>query len=181
MQTADWALVISIISLGIAAASFVWNVWSKFIYPKPVVRVSFSMVKRGSDDVLRLDVTNMGPIDVTLMEPLVWYNHGPFKDKKYSTFYVLPRAPLLADLDREFRNRGGLAEGFPKRLKVGESWSVYLVPDHEMLARGDYEGIGFRDAFRRCHWAPRRDILEALPSIRSACESSGKNWRAKQQ
>jgi hypothetical protein len=33
MTTADWALVISICSAIVSLASFVWNVWSKFVYP----------------------------------------------------------------------------------------------------------------------------------------------------
>jgi len=47
MQTADWALVIGLFSLVVSVASFIWNVWSKFIYPKPVVRVSFRGADRG--------------------------------------------------------------------------------------------------------------------------------------
>ncbi|QOZ09558.1 hypothetical protein [Bradyrhizobium sp. CCBAU 51765] len=34
MQTADWALIIGVFSLVVSAAGFLWNVWSKFIYPK---------------------------------------------------------------------------------------------------------------------------------------------------
>jgi hypothetical protein len=44
MTTADWALVISILSALLSFAGFVWNVWSKFIYPKPDLRVHFSMM-----------------------------------------------------------------------------------------------------------------------------------------
>ena len=40
MTTSDWALIISLCSLAVALSSFVWNVWSKFIYPKPTVRVT---------------------------------------------------------------------------------------------------------------------------------------------
>jgi hypothetical protein len=43
MTTADWALIISLCSLLLAMAGFVWNVWSKFIYPKPKVRVSIGV------------------------------------------------------------------------------------------------------------------------------------------
>jgi hypothetical protein len=62
---------------------------------------------------------------------------------------------------------------------VGELFSVYLIPDHEILARGDYDCIGFNDSFGRRHWAPRQDILTTLPHIREACAKSGKDWRAK--
>ena len=46
MTTADWALIISLCSLLLAMAGFVWNVWSKFIYPKPKVRVSIGVHSR---------------------------------------------------------------------------------------------------------------------------------------
>ena len=56
---------------GVSLAGFVWNVWSKFIYPKPAVRISFAMaqvVEQGSDyipSVLRLSATNLGPGEVS--------------------------------------------------------------------------------------------------------------------
>jgi hypothetical protein len=83
MTTADWALVISIISALISLAAFVWNIWSTFIYPKAKVRVSFGMVSItaiGSPDpvskVLALSVTNMGPGEVTLNSALIAFR-GP--------------------------------------------------------------------------------------------------------
>jgi hypothetical protein len=184
MTTADWALVISIFSAVVAVASFLWNVWSKFIYPKPVLRVSFAMVtimQQGAEDieVLRLGATNMGPIEATLMQALIVFNRGPFTDKRYGILNVLPRAPESPDLDFEWSLGGGMAACFPKKLAVGEGFSVYLVPDHETLARGDYQAIGFTDSFGRSHWAPRSDIGRALPYIRAACEEAGKNWRQK--
>jgi hypothetical protein len=44
VTTADWALVISLCSAVVSLAGFVWNVWSKFIYPKPRVQVSFNFM-----------------------------------------------------------------------------------------------------------------------------------------
>jgi hypothetical protein len=171
-------------SLVVAAASFVWNVWSKFIYPKPVVRVSFSMVtimQEGVEDieVLRLSATNMGPIEVTLTQAMTLYRGHPFTDPTYGILNLLPRAPLSNDFDLEFASGGGPIAGLPRKLEVGEMWSVYLVPDHETLARGDYREIGFNDTFDRCHWAPRSDIIRTLPYIREACDRAGKNWRAR--
>jgi hypothetical protein len=188
MQTADWALAISILSAAISLAGFVWNVWSKFIYPKPRVRVHFSMVTairpRGPHDpdpvrVLSLSATNMGPADVTLQSTLVLFQPHFFSEKTYALMNVLPQFPSTTDYAVEYEALGGgpFAGGFPKKLVVGESFSAYLVPDHETLARGDYERIGFNDSFGRMHWAPRRDILSVLPAIRTACETSGKAWR----
>jgi hypothetical protein len=91
---------------------------------------------------------------------------------------VLPRIPENTDYHWEYDAAGGpFAGGFPKKLEVGGSFSAYLIPDHETLARGDYERIGFSDSFGRLHWATRRDILQTLPYIRAACAEAGKNWR----
>jgi hypothetical protein len=184
MQTADWALIISILSAVGAFASFLWNVWSKFIYPKPVVRVSFGMVTISQNgepviEVLRLMATNMVPIDVTLTQALTMYREHPFTDEQYGILNLLPRAPLSNDLDSEFASGGGPAASLPKTLAVGETYSAYLVPDHETLARGTYRHIGFNDTFNHCHWAPKSNMIRALPYIREACEKAGKNWRVR--
>lgn len=189
MTTGDWALVISIRSAALSLASFVWNVWSKFIFPKPRVRVSFSRVTaiyprrpRDPDPVsaLRLSATNFGPADVTLLSSLVKFKPHWFSDTSHGLLNVFSEFPSSTDYEAEYESGGGgiFAGGFPKKLGVGESFSVYLVPDHETLAKGDYESIGFNDSFDRMHWAPRRDILRTPPSIRDACERAGKNWRS---
>ena len=43
MTTADWALAVSLCSFAVALAGFVWNVWSKFIFPKAKVRSYISI------------------------------------------------------------------------------------------------------------------------------------------
>ncbi|MCP3444206.1 hypothetical protein [Bradyrhizobium sp. CCGUVB14] len=178
MKTADWALVISLFSLVVSAASFVWNVWSKFIYPKPGVRVSFKMVQfisENSDDVpevLRLGATNMGPGEVILDKALGNFIGYFGQTTRYLLLSTLWDYPTHMDL-----TLGRLGAGFPVKLAVGESFSAYLVPAHERLAKGDYQRIGFTDSFGRDHWAPRKDILEALPYIREACEKANIDWR----
>jgi hypothetical protein len=189
VTTGDWALVISICSAIVSLASFVWNVWSKFIYPKPKVAVNLSMVTvihprepRDPDPVrvIRLSATNMGPADVTLRSALMMFWPRWFSDKSYGLLNVLPRLPESTDYEMEYDDLGGgpFAGGLPKKVAIGETFSVYLVPDHETLARGDYHRVGFDDSFGRMHWASRGDIIAVLPSIREACERSGKNWRS---
>jgi hypothetical protein len=190
MTTADWAFVISILSAATSLAGFVWNVWSKFIYPKPVVRVSFSMMtaiypghppQPNPIEALCLSATNMGPVETTLRSAVILFQRHWFTEKRHGLLNVLPQFPSSADYEAEYDMLGGgpFAGGFPKKLAVGEEFSVYLVPDHETLARGDYERIGFNDSFHRLHWAPRRDILRALPHIREACQKVGKRWRVR--
>ncbi len=184
MKTADWALVISICSALLSLAGFVWNVWSKFIYPKPVLRVHFAMVTiMGSDssddfDLLCLTATNMGPVEVTLKSALIVFARTFIKEKRYGILNGLAGLSASA-LDYEIAvGAGPSTGGLPKKLTVGEEFSVYFVADHERLAKGDYQAIGFYDSFGREHWGPRRNILDALPYIREACEKAGKDWRA---
>lgn len=178
MTTADWAFVISICSAIVSLAGFIWNVWSKFIYPKPIVRVSFAMVQivePGSDyipSVLRLSATNMGPGEVSLSNALIAFR---------GHFYQSTGFGLLSTLDNYLLHQdatlGHFGAGFPAKVGVGEQYSAYLVPAHEKLAKGDYQRIGFTDSFGRNHWAPRQDILRALPYIREECAKAGIDWR----
>src|SRR5712675_722184 len=172
VSTADWALVISICSAIVSLAGFVWNVWSKFIYPKPRVQVSFSFMRvvQGNfsgEKVLVLSATNMGPVQVTLYYALVTYSRWARRLSSVGLLNPLHNYPAQTT-----HSIGPFGGGLPKKLDVGEQFSVYLLPDHEMLAKGDYERIGFSDTFGRSHWAPRRRILETLPSIRDACEKA---------
>jgi hypothetical protein len=73
MTLSDWAFIISLCSFAVALSGFVWNVWSKFIYPKPRVRISFQatiVFHLGSTvngpEILTLTATNFGPGDITL-------------------------------------------------------------------------------------------------------------------
>jgi hypothetical protein len=171
MRTADWALVISLCSFGVSLAAFVWNVWSKFIYPKPQVQVAFRMmtiVQGGSADesILSLSATNMGPIEVTLYNALVVFPAGRFRlrSDRYGLLNPLHNYPTQTN-----PVIGPFGGGLPKKLEVGEQFTVHLVPDHEFLAKGNYQRIGFTDTFGRSHWASRRVIgWASLP----ACEQS---------
>jgi hypothetical protein len=182
VTTADWALVISICSAVVSLAGFVWNVWSKFIYPKPTVRVSFAMVQvldPDSDDiptVLSLSATNMGPGEVSLSKALIEHQEHFFQSKRFGLLSTLDNYPLHQDT-----TRGYLGAGLPAKVAAGEQLTAYLVPAHEALAKGDYRRIGFTDSFGRSHWAPRQDILRTLPYIREECEKAGIDWRSRRR
>lgn len=177
MQTADWALVISLCSAAISLAGLAWNVWSKFIYPKPRVRVSFTMMTlmqlgRENQRVLSLSATNMGPSEVTLYTALTIKPMWPFRPE-----YPFQLLQPLHNFPVNRATNGVFSGGLPKKLAVGEMFTVHFIPDHESLAKGDYQRIGFSDTFGRHHWAPRRHILDALPLIREECQKFGKDWR----
>ena len=136
-----------------------------------------NIVEMGSPNpilkALALSATNMGPGEVTLNSAMIAFRGHFFGFKSFGLLSTLVNFPVLKDHNREH-----VGAGFPAKLVVGEQYSAYLVPAHHALAKGDYQRIGFADSFGRFHWALRRDILKALPSIREACENAGVDWRA---
>jgi hypothetical protein len=175
MTVADWALVVSLCSVAIALGSFVWNIWSVFIFPKAKVRVSFSMstifhpgTLHHDKDVLTLSATNMGPGDVTLHGAIV-------RRKKAHLFQRRHGYSLLNPLIDPYTNdsHGPFSGGLPKKVGVGESFSVYLIPNHTILAEEGYDRIGFDDTFGRHHWAPKSQIVKTKPHIKAAIEQMG--------
>jgi len=161
MTTSDWALVVSLFSLAVALASFVWNVWSKFVFPKPRIGVSFMLMRvMGSDQpqrFLSLDVTNFGPGEVIIScavgrPPKPWYKRrvalgllNPLID---------PRVPDVSD--------GPFSGGLPKKLGVGETFALYFPYVDQMFLREPLSAIGVHDSFRRPHWAPRHDFRKVM-------------------
>jgi hypothetical protein len=167
MQTADWALIISLGSLAISLAGFVWNVWSKFIYPKPRVRVSFSfMIAIGSNEpdfqVLVLAATNMGPTAVTLYAAITRHKKGL---RRHEISVLNPLNNFPAERNSSIGPFGG---GLPKKLEVGEEFSIYLTAAHDGLAKDDYDQVGFRDTFSRFHWCDKKDVVITRPKIVAA-------------
>jgi len=188
MTVADWALIISICSAVVSAAGFVWNVWSKFIYPKPKVRVSFSFMTlmvpaqadrsltRSENNALALSATNHGPIEVTLYSVIAaggfrWWKRRP------TTIGLLNPIPSFPDYPGQYNEASGpFAGGLPKKIEVGAQFTSYFVPDHETLATDQMERIGFTDTFGRFHWAPSKDLLKVRKHIREECTKVGKRW-----
>jgi hypothetical protein len=190
MTVADWALVISIGSVAISLAGFVWNVWSKFIFPKPRIRVGFSFVqmmapsseKEGflthtENSALALSATNLGPGATTLYNALAIERRKHWWNRKPSRYGLLNPLPHFPEYPGQFQNTSGpFGGGLPKKVEIGEQFTVYFVPDHEALASGRVDRIGFTDTFGQLHWAPRRDLIEARKHIREACDKVGKKY-----
>jgi hypothetical protein len=190
VSVADWALVISICSAVVSAAGFIWNVWSKFIYPKPRVRVSFSFmtmmvpapagdrsITRSENNALALSATNHGPIEVTLYNVVGavgfrWWKRRPVR------IGLLNPIPRFPDYPGQFSDEaaGPFAGGLPKKVAVGEQFASYFIPDHEALAKDEIVRVGFTDTFGRYHWAPGRDLIKARKHIREECTKVGKRW-----
>lgn len=159
MQTADYALLVSLLSLVVSLGSFVWNVWSKFIYPKGKVRVAFAMsILFDGDskfDVISANAVNYGPSETTLhsivcrsKKPWSWWFFS--RQWQYGLLNPLHNFPLQLEY-----TIGPFGGGLPKKLEVGESFTIYLAARHDALANDPIVDVGFCDVFGRYHWAPR--------------------------
>ncbi len=161
MTTSDWALIISLISLLIAIASFVWNVSSKFIFPKPRVAVSFMLMRvvhsRPKQRYLTLNVTNFGPGEV-IIECAVARPVKPWYRRRVPLGMLNP----IHDLHDPDRPTGPFCAGLPKKLGIAESFTLYFPYERDMFLREPLEAVGVHDSFRRSHWAPRRDFVRAV-------------------
>lgn len=184
MTTADWAIVISLCSAVVSAGGFVWNVWSKFIFPKPKVQVSFSYMRmmvpgeqrgqliQSENAGLCLSATNFGPIAVTLRNAVAKSND---KGKGFGLLNPLPWFPQYPG-EFEDATPGPYSGGLPKKIEVGEEFTAFFTPDHQELARDEVIRVGFTDTFNRFHWAPARDLIKARKHIRAACDKAGKKY-----
>lgn len=159
MTIADWALVLSIFSFAVSLAAFVWNVWSKFIYPRAKVRVYIAVMLIIDGDgsparkTIQLSATNYGPTDITL--------HG-HQAKRRQGFLWFRRNRELALINPiahpdSTTATGWFASGFPKKLAVGEGVNVYFSADapKRWVEEGNLYYFGFSDTFGRLHWCSR--------------------------
>ena len=167
MTTSDYALIISLFSLLIAMGSFIWNVWSKFIFPKPKLIVSFMVMKTipevpGRERLLCLSVTNFGPGEVTI-SAAVARPIRPWYKRRVALGMLNP----IDDLLKRDGPTGPFAGGIPKKLAVGENFSVYFPYQAKLFLNEPLDAVGVHDTFRRAHWAPRRDFLKAVEKYRA--------------
>jgi len=177
MTTSDWALIISLCSFAVALGSFVWNVWSKFIYPKPKLRVGFRatiIFQPGSPDHGRefftLSATNYGPGDVTLHSAIIrhhrkgwWKNWRAFFNRHYRRQYGVLN-PFEGFPHRFDHTIGPFSGGLPKKLATGDSFSSYFPRQVDWFAN-ERVRIGFSDGFDRNHWCSKQDIRKVIETL----------------
>ncbi|WP_157134600.1 hypothetical protein [Sphingomonas sp. PAMC 26605] len=161
MTISDWALIISIFSMLISLGGFVWNIWSKFIFPKAKIRVSFAVVHiipppDPPREYTRVNVTNFGPGEIIVDAALVrtkkrWY-------KRDGWGLINP----IHSLDNPDIEMGPFAGGLPKKLSVAETFSLFFPHSAENFLGQDITRVGIQDSFGRNHWAPTAHVRKAL-------------------
>jgi hypothetical protein len=166
LNTADYALIVSLCSAAISLAGFVWNVWSKFIFPKGDIKVSYYvavMVTPGEPvenrpTFLCLSIANHGPTDVTIRNAVGVFRKGRFG-------HQTGLLPPLENIFGAARANGVFGAGLPKPLKVGEEYSLYFAYEAQSFGRDKMLKVGAFDNFNRKHWARKRDIRKVKASL----------------
>jgi hypothetical protein len=157
MTTADWALVISICSAALSLFALIWNIWSKFIYPKPKLIVTFTLQgildDRGwHDPFLNLSITNHGPAPDIVTHSIVQINKGRFRKPKLGLLKPLSNFPL------DFNSTlGPFSGGLPKKIEVGEEFSLKYWYGKNWLEK-NISRVGVVDNFNRYHWCRQSDL-----------------------
>lgn len=177
MRTSDWALIISLCSLAVALGSFVWNVWSKFIYPKAKIRVTFQatvIIQPGAPEhrpeFLMLTATNFGPGDVTLHSAILYHQKNQWW-RNWRAFFKrhLRREYGILNPLQDFPNRldytiGPFSGGLPKKVAIGESFSSYFPRKVDWFQNKGVR-VGFSDSFGRNHWCSRQDAQKVGDTV----------------
>ncbi|MCH2276906.1 hypothetical protein [Thalassospira sp.] len=151
MDTADFALALASGSFVIATLSLGWNIWSKFIFPKPHVQVGASIMRAMSRDgefeepALHITVTNHGPAEVVIYAAIGKSSNAGKQDK---TLVLNPYNQYPYDLD----SSGPFSGGLPKRLIVGETFSLAFPVVKDWFETEKMQRLGVSDTFNRMHW-----------------------------
>lgn len=160
-STAQIALVVSLLSFVLALASFAWNVWSKFIFPKPKVGVELLVsylvgISAPQPLVIQLTATNSGPGEVTLVSVFGIVRKGRFWSP--ATHAALK---CLADYPRSFAlSSFGEMPNSPVRLGNGESYQIHFNPS--VVSEGNLVNFAFKDGFGREHKGNRKSRKQLI-------------------
>lgn len=173
MTTADWAFVISLSSMAIAIATFVWSVWSHFIFPKPRVETRISVMRSFQAEegwgapCVTLNATNHGPAEVTLHLAFARSAKRWFQKRREAMLNPYNAYPY--DLD----SAGPFSGGLPKKLAVGEQFSAYFPLVKEWFEQENFVDFGFTDTFGRVHWCPRKQVKSVRKKVLWGNEQEG--------
>ncbi|MGH6811021.1 MAG: hypothetical protein ACREDM_01300 [Methylocella sp.] len=157
MTTAHWALAVSLLSLVVAMASFVWNVWSKFIYPKAKLNLEIRVMEivpnpTNIPPFVVMSATNHGPTDVTLHSAIWGKRKKLFRRRRVGI--IIPAQNILS-------SNPSAGPFTPKKLAIGEKFSVHFP----ILKQWQDDGLvkfGFHDLYLRNHWCSAKSTRSFL-------------------
>jgi hypothetical protein len=159
LNTADYALIISLSSATISLAGFMWNVWSKFLFPKARIRLQFYVAciiggyqAEPTPTYICAVATNFGPTDITVQNFVVTFKRGLFR--KGQAAFINP----IQSLVRPEAMSGPFGGDLPKPLKVGDQHTLYFPYESMSFAREPMHRAGVMDNFGRFHGIARRQL-----------------------
>ncbi|NOR63537.1 MAG: hypothetical protein GQ535_13710 [Rhodobacteraceae bacterium] len=174
--TADYAFVISLFSATIALISLGWSIWSKFIYPKPRVKIHVGVSYCDSPANAIVTAHHDGSLiqassKDNLTHPSVSFsaiNHGPgdvvlqLAVGTVSKFWLRHKNELAAfnpynSYPTDLLTGGAFSGGIPKELKVGETFTVYFPIMKSWVESENLRRFGFSDSFGRIHLCSKID------------------------
>ena len=156
MNTAEIALIISIVSALIAMLSLGWNIYRDIIL-KAKVRIDFGIkmivqyLNPDRPEYIIITATNHGPGAVTLS--MVY--------AKISSWWKwVLRKEKFAVVMHDFLNpKSGQ---LPHKLEVGEGIDLLFHYNADCLLKEGFTHVGIRDSFGRIHWAKSKNVREAV-------------------
>lgn len=176
MTTADYALILSLFSLLTAMAALVWNAWQKFIFVRPSLQVSFSVVvimEHGAPGFIRpnqqtrllsLGVTNMGPGPIVLhscVAKMAWNWRRPWLRAPMGLLNPIHGDPT----DPNPRSIGPFSAGLPTKIEPGDSKSFYFPYREDCFLTESPVLVGVNDTYSRIAWCRRKDVRKAMRSF----------------
>lgn len=173
LTTADYALIISLVSAFISLAALAWNVWQKYIFVLPRLQVSFGIGavynRRGPDEntaqrggsLLSLTATNLGPGPVILHSCVVGERRR-FRLRTSGLINPIDGDPTSATPT----SRGPFSGGLPARFDAGEVKSFYFPYNAQCCLSEGIKRIGVHDTYGRTSWCRGRDMRKAMKKFR---------------
>lgn len=156
MDNSSVAILVSLISVGVAALSLGWNIY-RDIVAKPKVAIGFGVSEiiipnlNEKRDYISLSATNYGPGSVTISAILL---------KNTSLWKRLSKTEKLAEVippDHSIH----FSDRLPAKLGVGDKTKLFLPYDENCLLREEWTHVGVCDYYEKSHWATRKEIQEA--------------------
>jgi hypothetical protein len=150
------ALAISALAFLVSGLALGWNIFRDVIL-KPRFRVRFEVgqyfIASAPRDKHRLwlDAVNLGPGEVTIEMAVV-----RTKPALLAWFKKEESVSLLVN-----ESRYELNSRLPTKLMVAKKMSVSFPLEKNCILDQNPLRIGVRDAYRRNHWAPAKDLEEA--------------------
>lgn len=165
MARENFAILISFLSLAIAAVALGWNIY-RDVYLRARLKVSFGLRTIHSPSFSKpiwrfvLSVTNLGPGKVKIQMVQL---------RDYSFWKRIRRKCRQAVLIHDYSHP--LGGHLPYELEVGAgmdlTFPVEPPPDENSFLKDGFTHIGISDSFGRVHWSTRKDMEEARKAFES--------------